>query len=131
MLNYTRNMVQINPIYRAYIDEYYLCKHNISRYLFIQVTILSINYPTETTGTSRRSPCCYVTFVWRSFKDDNIPNNIFHSRLRTFRYDHVFSHSICNIHHETSPCDEEPLTLHFYIVKLGFTRIHIFFLFLL
>ena len=31
----------------------------------------------------------------------------------------------------TCPCDVDPLTPHFYIVKLGFTRINIIFLFLL
>ena len=31
----------------------------------------------------------------------------------------------------TCPCNEHPLTPHFYIVKLGFTRVYIFFLFLL
>ena len=31
----------------------------------------------------------------------------------------------------TCPCNEDPLTPHFYIVKLGFTRVHITFLFLL
>ena len=31
----------------------------------------------------------------------------------------------------TCPCIEHPLTPHFYIVKLGFTRVYIFFLFLL
>ena len=32
---------------------------------------------------------------------------------------------------QTSPCNEYPLTPHFYIVKLGFTVVYIFFLFLL
>ena len=32
---------------------------------------------------------------------------------------------------KTSPCKEDPLTPHFYKVKLGFTGIYIFFLFLL
>ena len=32
---------------------------------------------------------------------------------------------------KTSPCNEGPLTLHFYILKQGFTRVYIFFLFLL
>ena len=32
---------------------------------------------------------------------------------------------------QTSPCNEYPLKPHFYIVKLGFTGIYIFFLFLL
>ena len=32
---------------------------------------------------------------------------------------------------KTSPCNEHPLTPHFYIVKLGFTGVYIFFLFLL
>ena len=32
---------------------------------------------------------------------------------------------------KTSPCNEDPLTPHFYIVKLGFTGVYIFFLFLL
>ena len=32
---------------------------------------------------------------------------------------------------QTSPCNEYPLTTHFYIVKLGFTGVYIFFLFLL
>ena len=32
---------------------------------------------------------------------------------------------------KTSPCKEDPLTPHFYIVKLGFTGVCIFFLFLL
>ena len=32
---------------------------------------------------------------------------------------------------QTSPCNEYPLTPHFYIVKLGFTGVYIFFLFLL
>ena len=32
---------------------------------------------------------------------------------------------------KTCPCNEHPLTPHFYIVKLGFTRVYIFFLFLL
>ena len=31
----------------------------------------------------------------------------------------------------TCPCNEDPLTPHFYIVKLGFTGVYIFFLFLL
>ena len=31
----------------------------------------------------------------------------------------------------TSPCDVDPLTPHFYIVKLGFTGVYIIFLFLL
>ena len=31
----------------------------------------------------------------------------------------------------TSPCNEYPLTPHFYIVKLGFTGVYIIFLFLL
>ena len=30
---------------------------------------------------------------------------------------------------KTSPCDEDPLTPHFYIVKLGFTGVCIIFLF--
>ena len=32
---------------------------------------------------------------------------------------------------KTSPCNEDPPTPHFYIVKLGFTGAYIFFLFLL
>ena len=32
---------------------------------------------------------------------------------------------------KTSPCNKHPLTPHFYIVKLGFTGIYFFFLFLL
>ena len=32
---------------------------------------------------------------------------------------------------KTSPCNEDPLTPHFYIVKLGFTGVYFFFLFLL
>ena len=32
---------------------------------------------------------------------------------------------------QTSPCNEYPLTPHFYIVKLGFTGVYIIFLFLL
>ena len=32
---------------------------------------------------------------------------------------------------KTSPCIEQPLTPHFYIVKLRFTGVYIFFLFLL
>ena len=32
---------------------------------------------------------------------------------------------------KTSLCNEDPLTPHFYIVKLGFTGVYIFFLFLL
>ena len=32
---------------------------------------------------------------------------------------------------KTSPCNEHPLTPHFYIEKVGFTRVYIFFLFLL
>ena len=31
----------------------------------------------------------------------------------------------------TCPCNEHPLTPHFYIEKVGFTRVYIFFLFLL
>ena len=31
----------------------------------------------------------------------------------------------------TCPCNEQPLTPHFYIEKVGFTRVYIFFLFLL
>ena len=30
---------------------------------------------------------------------------------------------------KTSPCNEDPLTPHFYIVKLGFTGVYIIFLF--
>ena len=32
---------------------------------------------------------------------------------------------------KTSPCNEEPLTPHFYIIKVGFTGVFIIFLFLL
>ena len=32
---------------------------------------------------------------------------------------------------KTCPCNEDPLTTHFYIVKLGFTGVYISFLFLL
>ena len=32
---------------------------------------------------------------------------------------------------KTCPCNEHPLTPHFYIVKLGFTGVYIIFLFLL
>ena len=32
---------------------------------------------------------------------------------------------------KTSPCNEHPLTTHFYIEKVGFTQVYIFFLFLL
>ena len=32
---------------------------------------------------------------------------------------------------KTCPCNDDPLTPHFYIVKLGFTGVYIFFLFLL
>ena len=32
---------------------------------------------------------------------------------------------------QTCPCNVHPLTPHFYIVKLGFTGVYIFFLFLL
>ena len=31
-----------------------------------------------------------------------------------------------NYHQETCPCDLYPFTPHFYIVKLGFTRVYIF-----
>ena len=31
----------------------------------------------------------------------------------------------------TCPCNEHPLTTHFYIEKVGFTRVYMFFLFLL
>ena len=41
-------------------------------------------------------------------------------------------HVISNIDiTKTSPCNEHPLTPHFYIVKLGFTGVCIIFLFLL
>ena len=36
-----------------------------------------------------------------------------------------------NIITKTSPCNEDPLTPHFYIVKLGFAGVYIIFLFLL
>ena len=36
-----------------------------------------------------------------------------------------------NVFPKTSPCNEDPLTPHFYIVKLGFTGVYIIFLFLL
>ena len=36
-----------------------------------------------------------------------------------------------NIITKTSPCNEDPLTPHFYIVKQGFTGVYIIFLFLL
>ena len=45
-----------------------------------------------------------------------------------------FVRSGCNLLQiitKTSPCNEDPLTPHFYIVKLGFTGVYIFFLFLL
>ena len=32
---------------------------------------------------------------------------------------------------KTSPCNEHPLTLHFYIVKMGLTGVYLIFLFLL
>ena len=32
-------------------------------------------------------------------------------------------------HHEKSPCNEHSLTPHFYIIKLGFTGVYIFFFF--
>ena len=32
---------------------------------------------------------------------------------------------------QTCPCNDDPLTPHFYIFKLGFTGVHIIFLFLL
>ena len=35
------------------------------------------------------------------------------------------------VHHENKSVKEHPLTPHFYIVKLGFTGVNIFFLFLL
>ena len=62
-----------------------------------------------------------------------------------FHYIHIKSKAIMNIlykcnlsliikitswHHKTSPCNEHPLTPHFYIVKLGFTGVYFFFLFL-
>ena len=32
---------------------------------------------------------------------------------------------------KTIPCNEDPLTPYFYIVKMGFTKVYVFFLFLL
>ena len=40
-------------------------------------------------------------------------------------------HQDRNIIMPTSPCNEYPLTPHFYIVKLGFTGVYLIFLFLL
>ena len=39
--------------------------------------------------------------------------------------------AICGHITKTIPCNEDPLTPHFYIVKLGFTGVYIVFLFLL
>ena len=39
--------------------------------------------------------------------------------------------SLCALISITSPCNEHPLTPHFYIEKVGFTRVYIFFLILL
>ena len=49
-----------------------------------------------------------------------LPNNYF-----TFRHDSRRSLHIT----KTSPCNENPLTPHFYIVKLGFTGVYIFLIF--
>ena len=37
----------------------------------------------------------------------------------------------CTLIMKTCPCNEDPLTPHYYIVKLGFTGVYIFVLFLL
>ena len=43
---------------------------------------------------------------------------------------HFYSRKISSILYIriTCPCNEDPLTLHFYILKLGFTEVFIFFL---
>ena len=46
----------------------------------------------------------------------------YYSKVRSWR-----SHAVCNIIMKISPCDEDPLTPLFYIVKLGFTGVCIFF----
>ena len=43
------------------------------------------------------------------------------------RTGHVYVGPVCDIM-KTCPCNEDPLTPHFYIVKLGFARVFIFFL---
>ena len=51
--------------------------------------------------------------------------------LHTFYFyvgDMLESHGIIM---QTCPCDVDPLTPHFYIVKLGFTGVYIIFVFLL
>ena len=42
----------------------------------------------------------------------------------------LWLHNVAHIR-ITCPCNEQPLTPHFYIEKVGFTRVYIFFLFLL
>ena len=55
------------------------------------------------------------------------------SNLKTAIYTYHsinFNKICCKLIMRTCPCNEHPLTPHFYIVKLGFTRVYISFLFL-
>ena len=49
--------------------------------------------------------------------------------LCNLRYLYYTSGQGMHMLHETCPCNEHPLTPHFYIVKLGFTGVYFFLIF--
>ena len=96
-----------------------------------------------------------ISFIFRvSWRPSSFSDVVFSILQRVALYSHVMIHAIhcircicciftpvytvncilymyTSVITKTSPCNEHPLTPHFYIVKLGFTGVYIFFLFLL
>ena len=64
-----------------------------------------------------------------SFPNKNIKASSFQSSGTSLDEVLLFFHIVYIM--ITCPCNEHPLTPHFYIVKLGFTGIYVIFLFLL
>ena len=81
---------------------------------------LSLFFTRLKTQTDRQT----VHWPEQEFSDEQLHNFIMYFPYLSFLA--IFA-SIT----KTSPCNEDPLTPHFYIVKLGFTGVFIIFLFLL
>ena len=75
------------------------------------------------------SQFCNGKYVWVNDKTDVFLNELQSESIKQ-QLNNIFD-SITQAIRITCPCNEHPLTPHFYIEKVGFTRVYIFFLFLL
>ena len=104
-------------------------------FIDIRIPLLPIRYPKfQASSRLKYIPLC-VREPKDRFSHDKSQLNFDHRNLCIREAPYVFA-ILCTVKKGgsiriTYPCNEHPLTPHFYIEKVGFTRVYIFFLFLL